>query len=69
MATKNFFFGVSKLFFGVCKPFFSITKFHSSITSAIRSIKPDFLKRVFLNIPKRLNLVIQNNDGHIEQYL
>ena len=41
----------------------------ASITNVIKSIKPDVLKRFLLNIPKRLNLIIENNEGHIEQYL
>ena len=40
-----------------------------SITVTINSIKPDVLKRVFSEISKRLNLVISNNGGHIEQLL
>ena len=40
-----------------------------SITVTINSIKPDVLKRVFSEISKRLNLVIINNGGHIEQLI
>jgi hypothetical protein len=40
-----------------------------SITVTINSIKPIVLKRVFSEISKRLNLVISNNGGHIEQLL
>ena len=35
----------------------------------IHSIQPDVLKTVFSNISKRLNLVIQKNGAHIEQFL
>jgi hypothetical protein len=40
-----------------------------SITIAIISIKQDVFKRVFSEISRRLNLVISNNGGHIEQLL
>ena len=47
----------------------SLNDLRSSITKAVRSIKPDVLNRVFSNISKRLDLVIEKNGAHIEQYL
>lgn len=40
-----------------------------SITNVIDSIPKDVTKRVFSNISKRLNLVIEKKGAHIEQYL
>ncbi len=40
-----------------------------AISITINSIKPDVLNRVFSEISKRLNFVIDNNGGHIEQLL
>jgi hypothetical protein len=41
----------------------------ASITKEIREIKPEVLKRVFSNISKRMELIIENNGAHIEQFL
>ena len=39
------------------------------ITRAVKSIKPDVINSVFLNISKRLEKVILVGGGHIEQLL
>jgi hypothetical protein len=39
------------------------------IIEACKAITPGFIKRVFLDWVKRLNLCIENNGGHIEQVL
>ena len=46
-----------------------LDELRTSITYVIHSIQPDVLKTVFSNISKRLNLVIQKNGAHIEQFL
>ena len=46
-----------------------LDELRTSITNVIHSIQPDVLKTVFSNISKRLNLVIQKNGAHIEQFL
>ena len=38
-----------------------------NIEREIRNIKQDILKSIFLNFRKRLNLIIEAKDGHIEQ--
>ncbi len=39
----------------------------ANIEREIRNIKHDVLKSTFLNIRKRLNLIIEAKGGHIEQ--
>ncbi len=39
------------------------------IAEEVVRIEPETLKKVFLNIEKRLNLVIDNDGRHIEQFL
>ena len=46
-----------------------LDELRTSITNVLHSIQPDVLKTVFSNISKRLNLVIQKNGAHIEQFL
>jgi len=38
-----------------------------NIEREIRNIKPDGLKSTFSNFRKRLNLIIETKDGHIEK--
>jgi hypothetical protein len=47
----------------------NLDELRTSITNVIQSIEPQVLKAVFANISKRLNLVIEKNGAHIEQYL
>lgn len=47
----------------------NLDELRASITNVIKSISKETMNKVFLNIQKRLELVIANNGAHIEQYL
>ena len=50
-------------------PIKDLAELRLKITEHCQLIEPESLKSVFLNIEKRLHLVIENGGAHIEQLL
>jgi len=52
-----------------CEPIKDLEQLRQKITETVKSINKDLIKKVFLNISKRLDKVIETGGCHIEQLL